>query len=135
MLYIFYYRCGQPGQPFKAIDYDKIKHLRKLGLSWVKIAEKLNMSRQTLYRHIGDSNLAGYTNNIISNQELDSVISVYLANHPNDGEHMVIRHLQSSEIFVQRSRVCDSIHTVDPSGVAERRRTTIKRSLPCSLSK
>ena len=84
------------------------------------------MSRQTLYRRIGDSNLAGYTN-IISNQELDSVISVYLANHPNDGERMVIGHLRSSEIFVQRSCVRDSIHRVDPSGVAERRRTTIKR--------
>jgi hypothetical protein len=73
----------------------------------------------------GDYNLAGYTT--ISNQELDSIISAYLANHPNDGERMVIGHLRSSEIFIQRSRVRDSIHRVDPSGVAERRRTTIKR--------
>ena len=85
-------------------------------------SRELNVSRQTLYWRIGDSNLAGYTN--ISNQELDSIISVYLANHPNDGERTVIGHLRSSEIFVQRSCVPDSIHRVDRSG---RCCTTIKR--------
>ena len=40
---------------------------------------------------------------------------------------MVIGHLRSSDIFVQRSRVRESIHRVDPVGVADRRRTTIKR--------
>ena len=40
---------------------------------------------------------------------------------------MVIGHLRSSEVFVLRYRIRESIHRVDPSGVAERRHTTIKR--------
>ena len=112
-----------PGRPLKAIDYERVCHLRKLGLSWVKIAEKLNISRQTLYRHLeGNSSLFGYTD--IS---LDSIISAYVAAHPNDGERMVIGHLRSSNVFVQRSRIRESMHQVDPVGVADRRRTTIKR--------
>ena len=43
------------------IDYKKVKQLRKLGLSWTIIAERLNISRQTLYRQLeGEPNLAGY---------------------------------------------------------------------------
>ena len=106
-----------PGRPVKAINWDEVKYLRKLGFSWVKIAEKLNVSRQTLYRRLeGDTDLIGYT--VIADQELDSVISAYLINHPNDGERMVIGHLRSREIFVTRYRIRESIHRIDPSGVA-----------------
>ena len=95
-------------------------------MSLVKIAEKLNISRQTLYRHLeGKSTLFGYTH--ISDQDLDSIISAYVATHPNDGERMLTGHLRSLNVFVQRSRIRESIHRVDPVGVADRRRTTIKR--------
>ena len=120
------YSPASPGKPSKVIDYKKVKQLRKLGLSWTIIAERLNISRQTLYRQLeGEPNLAGYT--LISDQELDACIRSYVSDHPNDGERMIIGHLRSQEIFVQRSRIRQSIHRVDPAGVAERRRTTIKR--------
>ena len=71
------YSHALPGWPVKAVNLDEIKHLRKLGFSWVKIAEKSNVSRQTLYWHLeGNSDLIGYT--VISDQELDSIISAYL---------------------------------------------------------
>ena len=40
---------------------------------------------------------------------------------------MVIGHLRSREIFVPRYRIRESIHRIDPSGVAERRRTIRRR--------
>ena len=58
--------------------------------------------------------------------DLDSVISVYKATHPNDGEVMVIGHLRANEINVPRERIRKSIHRVDPLDVLERRLTTIK---------
>ena len=120
------YSSESTGRPLKVIDYEKVKQLRKLGLSWTRIADKMNVSRQTLYRHLeGDSSLTGYT--AISEQELDGLIAPYISDHPNDGERMIIGYLRSCQVNVQRSRIRESIHRVDPNGVAERRRMTIKR--------
>ena len=71
-----------------------IEYLRKLG---VKIAEKVDKHHISVRKET--LTLLGI---VITNQKLYSAISAYLINHPNDGERMVIGHLQSREIFVPR---------------------------------
>ena len=103
---------------------EEVIHLRKLGFPWVKISEMLHISRSTLYRRLEGTDLIGFSE--ITDMELDSVISVYKATHPNDGEVMVIGHLRANEINLPRERIRKSIHRVDPLGVSERRLTTIR---------
>ena len=54
-----------------------------------KISEMLHIS-STLYRRLEGTDLIEFSE--ITDVELDSVISVYKATHPNDGEVMVIGH-------------------------------------------
>ena len=104
---------------------EEVRQLRMLGFSWVKVADMLHISRRILYRRLDRSDLVGSTD--ITDGELDSLIQSYKETHPNGREVMIIGHLRSCEVHVPRSRIRDSIHRIDPSGVIERRHTTIKR--------
>ena len=48
------------GQPLIEVIMKKVKKLRKLGLTWTKIADILQISRQALYRRLDGSCLIGY---------------------------------------------------------------------------
>ena len=87
----------------------------------------MHISRSTLYRGLDSSDLTEYTD--ISDRELNSLIQTYKTTHPNDGESTVIGHLRSCVVRVPRSRIRDSIHRVDPSGVLDRSLTTIRRRI------
>lgn len=86
------------GRPSIEIDMDKVKELRGLGFKFVDIAKMLNISRSTLYRSLGNSDLMGYTD--ISDQELDRLILDYKDTHPNDGEVMVIGHIRACNLSI-----------------------------------
>jgi len=113
------------GRPSVEIDIDRVEALRKIGLSLTEISKRLKISRSTLYRHLEDTDLVGYTD--ISDQDLDEVIVSYKRIHPHDGERMLIGHLRSLNIHLQRWRIRDSIHRVDPSGVRQRSIKLIQR--------
>ena len=102
-----------------------IRDLRMLGFTWTKIANILNVSRQTLYRHLNGSGLMGFTD--VTDEELDGIIQSYKATHPNDGEQIITGYLRSVGMCIPRRRIRESIHRVDPAGVEERARTTIRR--------
>ena len=104
-----------------------IRDLRMLGFTWTKIANILNVSRQTLYRHLNSSGLIGFTD--VTDEELDGIIQSYKATHPNDGEQIIIGYLRSVGMCIPRRRIRESIHRVDPAGVEERARTTIRCSI------
>ena len=103
-----------------------MRELWLLGFSWVKIADRLSISRRTLYRRLEGSNLMGFTD--ITGTELDSLISTcYKETHPNDGEVMVTDHLQGASVRVPRCEIRESIHRIHPLGTAQRTLTTVKR--------
>jgi len=74
-----------------------------------------------------NTDLVEYTD--INCQDLDEVIVSYINKqiHPHDGERMLIGHLRSLNTHLQRWRIHESIHRVDPIGVRER---SIKLILP-----
>ena len=80
---------------------------------WMLILRELN------------TDLVAYTD--IRDRDLDDIIVSYKRIHPHDGERMLIVHLRSLNIHVQRWRICESIHRVDPSSVRERRIKLIQR--------
>ena len=122
-------QCRGRGRPLKEINLDDAKYLLSLGISRAKVADILGVTRQTLYNRIkGCSNPEAFNRySDLSDAHLDSLIRSIKQSHPNDGEVMVAGHLLSRGVHVSRVRLRASIHRVDPEGVAERRRTAIKR--------
>lgn len=104
---------------------EAIRELRMLRFAWTKIANILNISRQTLHCHLNGSGLMGFTD--VTDEELDGIIQSYKATHPNDGEQIITGFLRSIGMCIQSRRITESIHRVDPAGVEERVRTTIRR--------
>ena len=119
--------CSQtPGRPSIKVDIDEVEYLRSLRFSWTKIASLLGISRSTLYRRLESEGLSqDLTFSNLTDTELDEKIVAIKQLHPNDGERMMIGHLLSSGIIVQRSRVRASIHRVDPINTALRRSVTV----------
>ena len=50
----------------------------------------------------------------IDNNILDSIIFDTKQQHPNSGYRMVLGHLRSSGLFIQQTRVRESMRRVDP---------------------
>ena len=99
------------GRPPLSVDMYEVEFLRSLGFSWTDVANLLRVSRSTLYRRIELSS-QGYTS--ISDVDLDQLVHQLKTDHPKDGEVMIAAHLKSTGVRVPRSRLCASIHRVDP---------------------
>ena len=81
------------GHPPLGVDMERVKTLRRIGLSLTEISKRLKISRSTLYRHLENTDLVGYTD--IRDSNLDDIIVSYKRIHPHDGERMLIGHLRS----------------------------------------
>ena len=109
------------GRPALQIDFEQVKLLREYHFTWEKIASILGIHRSTLYRRLQKENLdfeLAYTN--ITDEELDKEIADIKKNHPLAGERMMIGFLRGKNYHLQRQRVRDSIHRVDPVNAINR---------------
>ena len=116
------------GRPNIDIDLTYIEYLRGLRFSFTEIARIMGISRATLYRRLDDAGIdrtSSYSN--ISDAELDREVERIKHIHPNDGERLMMGHLVSRGIIVQRTRLRGSIHRVDPENTAIRRSIAIRR--------
>jgi hypothetical protein len=97
------------------VDIDQICHLRSIGFTWMSISQLLDISLSTLYRRQMEENL---TNDLrlsdITNDELVMKIQEIWQSMPNCGERMLNGSLRSSGVIVQRWRLRQAIHSIDP---------------------
>ncbi|XP_074646401.1 uncharacterized protein LOC141902527 [Tubulanus polymorphus] len=63
----------------------------------------------------------------LSDDILDDIVADAVAIHPNWGEKLHAGHIQSLGLRVQRDRIRESLRRVDPDGIDERKRKTLKR--------
>ena len=117
------------GRPSIEVNLDDIHYMLSLGFSRSKVAELFGISRKTLYNKIelsaNPQRFSKYST--ISTPALDNIARDIKRDHPNDGEIMVAGHLLRLNIKAQRTKLRESIHRVDPEGVAERRSIAVKR--------
>ena len=119
------------------MDQDKIERFKELlnaRVSISAISKELSVSRQTLYNIIYSENLNYSKTTDITDVELKTIIQQIKLQHPTSGEVMVTGHLRSQNIHVQRHRIRNIIHEIDPEGVKNRQSSAIKRrsySAPC----
>ena len=106
----------KPGRPRYAINEDTLLHFRDLGFSWKDIAAMMLVSRWTISRRVDELGLKERTGfSKLTDQELDEIVSNFKFHHGlATGRSMVIGHLKSIGIRVQKARVTKSLVRVDP---------------------
>ena len=109
-----------PGRPGVNVSSYQIEGLRDFHFSYVQIAQSLGMSRQTLWRKRKDAGLVDPQFDNITDTQLDELTKNYKKKHPFDGERSFIGHIRSQGLKIQRGRLRDSIHRVDPINTARR---------------
>jgi hypothetical protein len=87
----------------------------------------MGVSRSTVYRTLDKNNLQRERFSSISDEELNRVIREIKEVHPDVGEVMMMGHLRSRNICVQRSRMRNILHSVDRVGITQRQVTAINR--------
>ena len=107
------------GRPRYHVGHEQIERLMALGFSQKRIAELLGISRITLWRRMQEVQVDGRYDDITANQ-LDELVENYRKLHPYAGEREMLGHVRSKQPNVQRHRVRESIHRVDPINTALR---------------
>lgn len=118
-----------PGRPRYSISTEQISHCVSMGMNWKRIASCFGISRRTLYRHRQYLGVQALQYSVLSNQELNQIVTDILQLTPNAGEVYVIGSLRSRGIRIQRWRVRQSLQEVDPIGRSIRRRHAIRRRI------
>lgn len=113
---------------------EEIIQLKELNYSWTKIAEILQISRQTLYRRLQEFGIDTCKFSPITESDLDSTLKDIKVSHPSSGEVMMQGHLLYRGIKVPRAKLRSAIHRVDSINTTSRQTSVIRRrvySTPC----
>lgn len=97
---------NQVGRPPVVLSREKITELLSLDLSYTQIARVLGVSRTTLYKKMTDLGIthkAKYST--ITDEQLDNTIKNIYRDQHSMGEIMLMGHLKSRGLDVQRSRL------------------------------
>lgn len=88
-----------------------------MGFSIAQMASHYHISRPTVYKLLADANVehsSRFSN--LTDAQLDGIVAEIKPTHPNTGEINIAGHLRARQVKVQRKRVRESIHRVDPQG-------------------
>jgi AraC-like DNA-binding protein len=103
------------GRPAFDIKKEHIVQLRDAGMDWKAISRFLGISEKTLQRRRSEFGLTASFSDICD-IHLDRQVAEILQLTPYSGETYVRGSLKGRKIHVQRERVRESIHRVDPIG-------------------
>ncbi|KAF6732565.1 hypothetical protein FQA47_012866 [Oryzias melastigma] len=109
------------------ISKEELENVLSLRTTFTEAASILSVSRTTFYKLLKDYNIPASKYVSISDEQLDLTVSQIKTEHPNIGEVMLMGHLRARDIVVQRRRLRESLHRVDPTGIQLRRRRSIVR--------
>lgn len=118
---------GNPGKPKYDVSKEQIEYLRDLHVSWIKIAELLGISANTLSQRrneLGIQNLGDFTE--VSSEDLRDEMERIRELTPNIGQTRMLSALRARVMNVQRWRVRNLLRDIDPQGTIMRWSTTIK---------
>lgn len=121
-------RTGRRGRPRKVINESFLREAMsgQRRISQSKLGRTLGVHRHTVRHYMKNANIDTQFS-ALSPEELDVIIGQFRANKPDSGLRYVTGYLRDSEIRIQRSRVIDSMHRVDPLGTVLRERVSIHR--------
>lgn len=111
---------GKSGRPTFCIDLDQVFEMRGLSFTFDMISKILGVHRSTLWRRIKESGREYESFSSMTGEALDTIITDFKTFHPLSGERMVIGMLRQKGYQIQRKKIRDSIHRVDPINTALR---------------
>lgn len=113
---------GGRGRPRFDIDLDAAKELHDMGNSWAQVAQALGVGRRTLLDHMERAGMstARPAYDFLTDNELDELVAEISLLHPFVGGSIVLGHLESLGLHIQRERVTASLQRVDAIGVLTR---------------
>ena len=127
-----------PGRPTLFVSEEQLTFLVESNFTVPQIASILGVSVRTIRRRMTDYGLSirmQYA--LLSEQELDSIVSEIQNQFPMRGNRQMQDHLLSRGYRVQQVRIRESQRRVDPNGSAIRRLHILNRrkySVPAPLS-
>ncbi len=102
------------------MDVEKATATRRSGLSWVRIAVALGLSRKALSYWRKKSGFVDPLFDIPTDDDLDTVVSEIMAEGGMSGYAMVTGALVNLGVRVSRKRLRDSVNRVDEDGSLRR---------------
>jgi len=117
------------GRPRADINVDAVVDMRRLGLQWQLIADRLQVHINTLtnWRHAVSFVDIEEPLIVVDDDELDAVIADFLDSQPGRGDQLIDGHLQALGIAHTRQRIRDSVHRVDLESRENRSKKKKKR--------
>lgn len=126
------------GRPRLEVSEEQLVNLLSLRFAYPTIASMLGVSLRTLRRRMTELGLSVYDfYSTISDQDLDLAVSALKLQYPNSGYRMMAGLLLQQGVRVKQMQLRDSMHRVDPNGIAIRWRECIRRrqySVPYPLA-
>ena len=119
------------GRPHVVIHIEQLTFLVESGFRINDIAAMLGCSRRTVERRLQAFDIAPNNYSSISDAQLDEMVREISSLHPQCGEKNITGRLRSQGVRVQRRRIRESLHRVDPCGVESRARRVLHRRVYC----
>ena len=99
------------------MSVNQLEYLRSLLFSWTEISSLLGVSRMTVYRRRAECGLLEEYRDVLSDAELDTLITDLRRYLPYSEQTVILGHLRSKGHHTTRARVQDSISRTDPQTV------------------
>ena len=115
------------GRPRLSIEKEKLEYLIDVGFKMRDVAIIFGCCTRTLERRMREYHLSPSAYTAISDAELDYLVKEITSATPLSGEKTINGKLRSQGIHVQRWKLRNAIHRVDPMGVESRKRRVLHR--------
>ncbi len=120
-------RVVKRGRPEVSINQEQLRYLVEQGFSAGDMGVMFCCSKRTILRRTRKFGIILRNYSLMSDDELDSIVSEVVSLFPRIGEKPISGKLRSRGILIQRERVRQSLRRVDPYGVFERCRSILHR--------
>ena len=119
---------GGVGRPYCDIPKDQLEFLLECNFKVKDISNMLRVSKRTIERRMREFGITKRENfSSLADADLDRTVEEIKETYPNCGSKMLLGYLRSRKIYVQRSRVRESLNRIDPIGVIARRCRCVHR--------
>nr|XP_022342022.1 uncharacterized protein LOC111135876 [Crassostrea virginica] len=103
------------GRPSLILNLEKVMFLMSVGFKKKDIARCFLINRTTLWRKLREMNVDLHRFTEIDDNQLTLEIDDIRKKHPNTGISMMHGYLKAKGIIVQKRRIQDILHQIDPS--------------------
>ena len=119
------------GRPSLRIPESQLHFLLNHSFTVTQISKMFGCHRRTIHRRIHEYEISVHYFSNISDNVLDDFVQSMCTLHRRSGEKSIEGKLRSIGLKIQRERIRESLHRVDPSGIESHIRGVLHRRQDC----